>query len=109
MPSWIQQVVNPKVLPMILAVFGSMIASGLIAASVAVVFSRKTSNVVQARRLALFGGLFSVGWLLFLDLAINSPRTFSMNPLAVILGIVCVAAVYFSFETSERPAPPPPP
>jgi hypothetical protein len=85
-----------------------MIASGLIAASVAVVFSRKASSVVQARRLALFGGLWSVGWLLFLDLAINSPRTFSMNPLAVLLGIAGVVVVYFSFETSESLAQPPP-
>lgn len=109
MPSWIQQVVNPGALPMLLVVFGSMIASGLIAVLVAVVSSRKPSSIVQAKRLALFGGLFAIGWLLFLDLAINSPKTFSMNPLAVILGIVCVVAVYFSFETSERPAPPPPP
>jgi hypothetical protein len=109
MPSWIQQVLNPKVLPMILVLFGSMIASGLIAASVAMVFSRKASSVVQAKRLALFGGLFSIGWLLFLDLAINSSRTFSLNPLAVLLGIAGVAAVYFSFETSEGLARPPPP
>jgi len=109
MPSWIQQVLNPEVLPMILVLFGSMVAPGLIAASVAVVFSRKASNVVQAKRLALFGGLWSIGWLLFLDLAINSPRAFSMNPLAVLLGIAGVVAVYFSFETSEGLAQPPPP
>jgi hypothetical protein len=109
MPSWIQTVENPQALPMVLVAFGSMAASGLIAASVAVVFSRKASSVVQARRLAIFGGLWSVGWLLFLDLAINSPRTFSLNPLAVLVGIVVIAAVYFSFETSERLAQPPPP
>jgi hypothetical protein len=109
MPSWIQRVENPQFLPMLLAMFSSMIAPGLIAASVAVVFSRKASNLMQARRLALFGGLWSVGWLLFLDLAINSSRTFSLNPLAVLLGIACVAAVHFSFETSERLVQPPPP
>jgi hypothetical protein len=109
MPSWIQQVLNPEALPMLLVLFGSMIASGLIVASVAVVFSRKASSVVQARRMAIFGGLWSVGWLLFLDLAINSTRTFSLNPLAVLLGIAGVIAVYFSFETSESLAQPPPP
>jgi hypothetical protein len=108
-PSWIQGVENPEGLPMILAIFGPMIASGLIAVLAAVVLSRKSPSVMQAKTLALFGGLFSILWLLFLDLAINSSRTFSMNPLAVILGIIVVAAVYFSFETSERIAQPPPP
>lgn len=110
MPSWIQQVVNPAALPMLLVVFGSMIGSGLIAVLIAVVFSRKASSIVQAKRLALFGGLFAIGWLLFLDLAINSPRTFSVNPLAVLLGIAgAVVTVYFSFETSEHMISPPPP
>ena len=109
MPSWVQRVENPEALPAILAFFGPMIASGLIAVRAAVVLSRKSSRVEQAKKLVVFGGFFSILWLLMLDLAINSSRMFSMNPLAVILGIIVVAAVYFSFETSERIAQPPPP
>jgi len=110
-PNWIQQIANPEPLPALLVLFGSLTASGLVAVIVALFFSRKAPTVVQAKRLVLFGGLWSIGWLLFLDLAINSTSAFSLNPLAVLLGITCIVVVYFSFETSERrsePLPPPP-
>jgi len=107
-PYWGQRVQNPEFLPTVLILFGSMIAFGLAATSAAVVYSRKPSNMPQARRLVLFGGLWSIGWLLFLDLVINSARTSSMNPFPVLLGAAGVAAVYYSFETSETIAQPPP-